>query len=71
VPVGQDIQDITNVDPNIETCYVQATVEWHVGNYMGKRVGGLTNAFYGPTVKRRDRRHADRKTKENPPEPKL
>jgi hypothetical protein len=44
---------------NFEACLVTAPVEWHVGNYQGRRVGGVTKVAYGMVVKVFDRTHAD------------
>jgi hypothetical protein len=38
---------------------VSAPVEWHVGNYQGRRVGGSTKVAYGMVVKVFDRTQAD------------
>jgi hypothetical protein len=41
-----EISDHMMGNPNFQSCSVKAMVDWHVGNYQGRKVGGLTQVYY-------------------------
>ena len=64
LPAGQSSIHVKPM-PNFRMCTVTATVEWHVDNQMGRRIGGHTVAQYEIGVKMLDATHADMNSHEN------
>jgi hypothetical protein len=64
LPPGQSSIHVKPM-PNFEMCTVTATIDWHVDNQAGRRIGGRTIGQYEIGVKMLDSTHADLRSHEN------